>query len=259
LNSLPPHRSSTDYLPEAGFLRGLMTVMAVVVVAGFVVNLSLGRSSFSAPAIVHVHAVTFMAWIGIIVAQVWLVGSGAVAAHRRLGRLALFLCVALAVTGLLVTLNAVRTGRVPFFFQPQHFLIADPMTLVASFLLVGAAVALRKRTDWHARLQVGAFLPLMGPGFGRLLPLPLLMSYAFEIAGLAALGAAAVGMVRDKRRHGRVHPAWWWGVAVLVGALMLARVVAFSPFGDSLYQAATAHTAFAGSDGRAFPPPPQGP
>jgi hypothetical protein len=40
---------------------------------------------------------------------------------------------------------------------------------------------------------------------------------------------------------------------------MLARVVAFSPFGDSLYQAATAHTAFAGSDGRAFPPPPQGP
>lgn len=40
---------------------GLAVVMALVVVAGFSLQLAMGRSSFEAPLLVHAHAVVFMA------------------------------------------------------------------------------------------------------------------------------------------------------------------------------------------------------
>ena len=240
---------------DVRFFRIMVTAMAVVLVSGFVVQLALGRSSFNAPLVVHAHGVAFMSWVGIVLTQVWLAAGGAIGLHRQLGRAAIVISLALLVLGPLVTLAAVQTGRVPFFFQPQHFLIANPLTLAVSLALFAAAIALRKRTDWHARLQIGAFVPLMGPGIGRLIPMPFLTPYAFEIAGAVALVVPVIGAVRDIRVHGKAHPAWWWAIGALVVALAVARVLAFSPIGDGVYDIATAYTPFAGSDGRAFPPP----
>lgn len=250
--------TATEHAPANphAFFRTTITAMAIVLVAGFVVQLAFGRSSFNAPTVVHIHAVVFMSWVAITLTQAWLGASGALAAHRTLGRAAVGFSLLLLVMGPLVTLASVQTGRVPFFFQPQHFLVANPATLVAFAGLFGAAIALRKQTDWHARLQVGAFVLLLGPGLGRLLPMPLLTPYAFESAGLAALVVPLVGIVWDLRTRGRVHPAWWWTIAALVGALVAARLIAFSPIGEALYAMATANTPLAGSDGLAFPPPP---
>ena len=97
---------------------------------------------------------------------------------------------------------------------------------------------------------------LMGPGFGRLLPMPLLPPYAFEIAGLVALVFPAIGILRDWRVHGRPHPAWLWGIGVLLTVTLLARLIAFSPAGEAIYSLATAGGVMNGTDGLAFPPPP---
>lgn len=70
------------------FIRNLATAMAGILVSGFVVQLAMGRSSFSAPAIVHAHAVLFMGWVGIVLTQVWLAGTGNIALHRQFGKLA---------------------------------------------------------------------------------------------------------------------------------------------------------------------------
>jgi hypothetical protein len=230
---------------ERRFFRALITFMAVVLVAGFVVQLAMGRSSFDAPLIVHLHAVVFMGWVAIVLAQAWLVAGGNVVLHRRLGRLAVVWALGLPIFGTLVTVANVQSGRTPFFFEPQHFLIANPLSVVGFLALLGAAIVMRKRTDWHARLQVGAFVMLMGPGFGRLIPMPLLTPYAFEIAGLLALVFPVVGMVHDWRVRGRPHPAWLWGIGVLIGVKLIARVIAFSPAGAAIYAAATAGSAAA--------------
>jgi hypothetical protein len=230
--------------------------MAIVLVAGFVVQLSAGRSSFSAPLVVHIHAAAFMEWVAIVLAQVWLATGGAVDRHRLLGRLAVVWLLALIVLGPLVTYEAIRTQRAPFFFQPQHFLILNSLGIVAYAGLFAAAVALRKQTDWHSRLQIGAFALLMGPGIGRILPAPLLMPYAFELSALPAIVVPLIGMVRDQKMHGRVHTAWIWSAAVLVGWLLLGRLIAFSPAGDAIHVWAVAGTPLEGSDGLAFPPPP---
>ncbi len=251
--------STTIDLPLADdrrFIRNLITAMAIILVAGFVVQLAAGRSSFNAPLIVHLHAFAFMVWIGITLAQTWLAASGNVALHRKLGLFSIAWVIGLLIIGPMVTIANVQTGRTPFFFQPQHFLVANPLTLIGFAALFTAAVLLRRRKDWHARLQVGAFVMLMGPGFGRLLPMPLLPPYAFEIAGLVALVFPAIGILRDWRVHGRPHPAWLWGIGVLLTVTLLARLIAFSPAGEAIYSLATAGGVMNGTDGLAFPPPP---
>lgn len=250
---------ATIAAPVAGdrlFIRNLVTVMAVVLVAGFVVQLATGRSSFNAPLIVHAHAVVFMGWVGITLAQTWLAAGGHIAAHRNLARLALVWVIGLVIFGTWVTVATVQTGRTPFFFQPQHFLVANPLTLVGFVGLLAAAIYKRGQADWHARLQVGAFLMLMGPGFGRLLPMPLLSPYAFEMAGLVALIFPTIGIFYDWRTHGRPHPAWFWGIGVLLAVIVVARLAGASPIGEGLYDAVVAGTPLAGTNGLDFPPPP---
>ena len=245
-----------DTAGDHRFLRTLITVMAVILVSGFAMQLAAGRSSFNAPLVVHLHAVAFMGWVAIVVTQAWLAASGAMDRHRLLGKVAVVWAVALLILGPLVTLESVRTGRAPFFFQPQHFLIVNSLGMVCYIAMFAAAVYLRRRVDWHPRVQAGAFVLLMGPGFGRLLPSPLLMPWAFEISAVVPLIFAAVGMARDLKQRGRIHPAWWAPVIVVVLWLGFARVVAFTPAGDALYQAVTIGTVWEGTDGRAFPPPP---
>lgn len=240
------------------FFRNLISVMAIVLVAGFIAQLALGRSSFSAPPVVHAHAVIFMGWVGITVTQAWLASGGNLALHRRLGLLAVAWSIGLLILGPLVTIATIQTGRTPFFFQPQHFLIANPMTLIGFAALFSAAIIMRRNFDWHSRLHIGAFVMLMGPGFGRLLPMPFLPPYAFETAGLVALIFPVVGILRDWRVHGKPHAAWLWGIGVLLATTLLARVIGFSPVGEAIYTAVTAGSSVAGTDGLAFPAPPPG-
>jgi hypothetical protein len=54
----------------------MVTAMALVLVAGFVLQLAMGRSSFGAPPVVHLHALVFMGWVAIVVAQAWLAAGG---------------------------------------------------------------------------------------------------------------------------------------------------------------------------------------
>lgn len=244
---------------DLAFFRMLATVMAIVQVAGFAFHFAMGRSSFNAPLFVHAHAVVFMGWVAIFAVQPWLANAGASGWHRKLGRVAMVWACGLLVFGFMVTWETVRTGRTPFFFQPQHFLFANPLTLVGALGLLAAAIILRKHQDWHPRLQIGSFVLLMGPGFGRLLPMPFLPPHAFEIASLAALVFVAVAAGRDGWRRRQVHPAWAWTVLVLLGSLLLARALAVSPAGPALHAVAVAGTPAEGSDGMAFPPPPAPP
>jgi hypothetical protein len=252
----PPAPGVDAQSGDVRFYRNLLTVMAIVLVSGFVVQLAAGRSSFAAPPVVHAHALVFMGWVAIVLTQAWLAGAGSFANHRQLGRVAAVWAVALVVMGPLVTLESIRTGRAPFFFQPQHFLLVNSTSVLVWAGVFAAAVALRRNAAWHVRLQVAAFFLLLGPGFGRLLPAPLMMPYAYEICAAAGAIFLAVAMIRDWRVQGRVHVVWLITLAVFVSWLATARLVAFTPIGDSLYAAATAGAPAEGTNGRAFPPPP---
>ncbi|WP_296677243.1 hypothetical protein [Novosphingobium sp.] len=238
------------------FFARLAIAMAVVVVAGFSMQLAMGRSTFASPLRVHVHAVLFMGWVAIFLLQSRLGTKGPIALHRKLGWLALGWMAAMLAAAMTVIVAMTRDGHVPFFFAPQHFLLADPATLLGFAGLTIAAVIRRRQTDWHARLHASGMAMLTGPAFGRLLPMPLLAPWAFEAAGAGSALFLIAGMIRDKRRSGSVHRAWWIGIATLAASLIGARALAVTPLGSAIYQAAVAGYPGQTVPGLEYPPPP---
>lgn len=240
------------------FALKMAIAMALTVVLGFSTQLAMGRSTFASPLRVHLHAVVFMGWVAIFVTQSYLATRGPLALHRKLGWLAAGWVVLMTTMGFVVTVTMARNGTVPFFFMPQQFLIADPLTVLMFAGITAAAVINRKRTDWHARLHICGMALIIAPAFGRLLPLPLLSPYALEAATMATLVFPLAGMIRDKRKLGRVHPAWLTGAAAIIGTILLFDLIAYSPLGDAIYHAATAGSPGAAVPGLAFAAPPSG-
>ena len=256
--TLAQPRSAPDVGDERFFLRGAI-LMTITIVAGFSLQLAMGRSSFGSPPRVHAHAIVFMGWVAIYLLQNIFVATGRMSLHRRLGWVAAVWLIPMVVLGCLVTAAMVRAGHVPFFFRPLQFLIFDPVTVFAFAGLTIAAVKLRRRTEWHRRLHFCGMSLLLGPAFGRLLPLPLLQPLAWEASFAACLWFPFAGMWADVRRSGAVHPAWRWGVAVMVGSFVLIEAITYSPVGTAIY-----HAVAAGSPGADVPPlefgtPPVGP
>lgn len=243
---------------EGFFLRGAIA-MVLVIFAGFSLQLAMGRSSFSSPWLVHAHAIVFMGWVMLYLLQNIFVATGRMALHRRLGWIATGWIVAMLVLGCAVTVAMVRRGQVPFFFRPLEFLVFDPLSLFTFAGLTAAAIALRRRTAWHRRLHFCGMSMLLAPGFGRLLPMPLLAPWAWEATAAATLLFPLIGMAADKRRTGRVHPAWRWGAGTMLASFVLIEAITYSPVGLSLYESVTT-----GSPGATVPPldfaaPPMGP
>ncbi len=245
-------------LSEDRFFMWLALSMALVIVSGFSLHFAMGRSSFGAPLVVHLHALAFMGWVALFVTQARLATAGPLALHRKLGWIGAGWMVLLVVMGLAITAHVTKAGTAPFFFLPQHFLIANPLGLACFVLLTGSAIRLRRQTDWHKRLHICGMAAIIGPGFGRILPMPLMGPYAFDIAVLAGLIFPLAGAVHDLRRAGRVHAAWWLGILVIVAAVPLAHLIAYSPVGDAIYAAVTAGHPGADVPGLEFAPPPPG-
>ena len=243
---------------ERFFLRGAI-VMAITIVAAFSFQYLMGRSTFASPLRVHLHAWAFMGWVAIYVAQNVFVATDRMALHRRLGWIAAGWMVPMIVMGFVVTVTMVRHGAVPFFFRPLQFLIFDPLTVLTFAGLTTAAIVLRRRTEWHRRLHFCGMSMLLGPAFGRLLPLPLLQPWAWEWAFAATMLFPLAGVWADLRRSGRVHPAWGYGIATMVGAFVLIEAITYSPVGTSIYHAVTNGSPGASVQPLEFAPPPAGP
>jgi hypothetical protein len=251
----PQSRGGADH---RFFMIGAI-VMALIVVAGFSVQAALGRSTFAAPLLVHVHAVVFMGWVAFYVLQNALVATGSVALHKKLGWIGLGWMLAMVVLGIWITVSMVRRGAVPFFFEPAYFLIMNPVSVLTFAGLTTAAIVMRRRTDWHRRLHFCGMAMLTGPAFGRLLPMPFLIPWAGHAVFAALVILPLVGVIADIRRSGRAHPAWVWGIGTLVFAEILMTVLSYSAPGLVIYQFVTAGSPGAAIDPLVFPPWPVGP
>ncbi|MET0307743.1 MAG: hypothetical protein ABW023_03460 [Sphingomonas sp.] len=238
------------------FFLTMAIVMALVLVAGFSLQLAAGRSSFGAPIHVHVHAFVFFGWTVLYVTQNALAASGSIALHRRLGWLGAGWIGAMVVVGIYVTAAMVRRGGVPFFFTPAYFLVMDCLAVLSFAGLSTAAILLRRRTEWHRRLHYCGMATLTGPGFGRLLPLPFLIPNAGWAVFAAIMIFPAIGILADKRRTGTVHPAWWWGAGTMIVTQLAIVVIGSSALGAALYDWIAAGSPGAAIAPLAYPPSP---
>ena len=230
------------FLEETKFFAVTAVIMAVLNVAAFSFFAAAGISSFNAALYVHIHAVLFMGWVLLFVAQAILGAAGSVSIHRKLGWIAVGWAVAMVVVGTLTTVWTVQKAGVPFFFLPAQFLVMNPLSvLLFATLLIGGAVMRRDR-EWHPRLIICGMAAIMGPAFGRLLPAPLFMFAMLTAVFAGMIAFPLAGMVRDKLRYGRVHPAWWLGLASIVMLHLLTETLGRSTYAAALYSRAVAGT-----------------
>ena len=112
------------------------------------------------------------------------------------------------------------------------FLAINFGVLLSFGILVTAAVLLRRRPDYHKRFMTLACLSILGPAIDRLsLTLPFLgfldSFNQWEMFGVWDLGAAlCIGA--DALKNRRLHPAWIWGVLLVVGLQVAAGAVRYT-------------------------------
>ena len=208
------------------------------------------------PWLVHFHAWVMMGWVALYLTQNTLIFRDNVALHRRLGWLSVIWLPAVLLMGLLITRFSLQTQGGPFFFDQNEFLFSNSAMLLLSVILAATAVTMRANTGWHRRLMYCSFAILTGPGIGRLTPNPLLEPYAWWIGAVGLpLIFPVIGMIADKRRYGRVHPAWFWGIGLVIGVQAVADLVAYSDWGVAFTKDFIAGTPGAERSMQAFLPP----
>lgn len=216
------------YRQDQAFFLRLAIAVSVLTFLAFAQWALRGYANYqTAPIAVHIHAVTMLGWLGLFITQNHLAGSGNLPLHRKLGWTGVGLAAFMLFIGTYITVESLQMHRVPPIFTEPYFLMLGPIHLVWFAIVLGFAIGLRRRTEWHRRLMLAATVLVMEPAFGRLVPFPVLMSAAGPwVEAILQSLVLGIAMIHDRRVRGAVHPALWWGVAAMFAST--ASVIALS-------------------------------
>lgn len=193
------------------FYVGYGLVGLAVIALGFSTTylLPMARRTFAAPWFVHVHGGASLSWVILVIAQSQLVRGARTRIHMRLGQVALPLALLVWVSGIVTQLWATRRDLPQFGSVATSSLLGTVSGLTFFLLLVIAAVAMRRRPDWHKRLVLLATIHVLWPAFFRLRHLlPMVPKPEIWLALVLAYSPILVAGIRDKWRFGQVHPVW---------------------------------------------------
>ena len=232
--------SEKNYRSDQRFFLIYSIIVSVVVFVGFAqLSLRGGTDIITAPIRVQIHGGLMTIWLGAFVVQNWLAEKGSIALHRKLGKATILLVAAIAANGLYtIYMTVVDQRPMAVGLGNSLFLALAELSLLAFVGTVVWAIGMRRDTQWHRRLMIGAAIFLLDGALGRVLPADWPVT-AFDttitLVQLLALGLLAV---HDVRILGHVHRATIW-LAVLVvlfrvGYNSLAAVPSFSDYAGGL-------------------------
>ena len=196
---------------------GLAAVLAALIAfAGFARTYYL-KGAFEAPelpGLVHLHGLVMTAWIVLFAVQAGLVAARRVDLHRKLGIAGAALAALVVVVGIATAIEGARRGVSPG--PPPLVFLAIPLGVILVYgALVTAAIANRRRPDWHKRLMLLAAISVLTPAIARI-PIDALQAGGIvAFMGLTDLFAIAC-IAWDTARNRRLHPAFLRGGLFLV-------------------------------------------
>jgi hypothetical protein len=169
----------------------------------------------SLPLLVHVHAVAFSGWVGLLVVQAGLVSQGRMATHRGLGRLGAGLLPIVIGIGLLTAVRGARDGWNPGgpFHDALSFMFVGIADIVVFASLTTAGLALRSHPDRHKRLMLlGTIGGLMWPAITRMPLVAGRFPLMFGLLTMLVMAPAAHDFLTRSR-------ARWLSIGVGLGVL----------------------------------------
>jgi hypothetical protein len=164
-------------------------------------------------AALHVHALTLLLWMGILIAQPFLIRGQKLELHRLIGKLSYVVMPLVVVsTGWIMRLVFIRNTPVaPGAVDAQMIGLADLTFFITFYLL---ALYYRSKTSYHARYMALTVLPFMNPSLGRLgIPGPIL--------ALLILG----GLLIYERFNSRIYRPYLIGLSAYLTIYLFFLVV----------------------------------
>jgi hypothetical protein len=210
------------------FFAWTAAVAAAIALAGFSRTYYL-KPFLGAPEIsplVHVHGVVMTVWIDFFAAQVALVRAGHSGMHRRMGVAGGAVAALVVGLGIATAIDAARRGA-PVGPPPLMFLAITLSVVVVFAIFVAAALALRRRTDYHKRLMALATLTVIQPAVARLAVDVTGIFHPLLFFGITVVMLAAF-IAWDAVRNRRLHPAFAWGMLFFLLSLPARFVIAGS-------------------------------
>jgi uncharacterized membrane protein YozB (DUF420 family) len=196
--------------------------------------------------IVHLHAVAYTEWLVLLAVQVWLVRTGRVGVHRRVGLSALVLLPAMLVLGPLTAYAGVAGNP----YMPDKWiswLSINYTNAVGSIVLLAAGLLMRGTPAAHKRLMLLGTIALTEPGFSRIWE-PFLDKqfgdgYAgFYVSTYIGTFLLVIGMgLYDLATRRRLHPAYVAGAAWIFANQLTADWLFHQPFWLAAMKQMTGH------------------
>jgi hypothetical protein len=190
---------------------------------------------FGTPALsarLHIHGAVMSSWLVLFVAQACLISARRTDLHRRLGIIGVFVATGVVLVGSSATISAAarEVGRHSAEANARVTVLGLELVQMALFAgLVAAAIAMRRRPDYHKRLMLLATACMMPSAFSRIpLDLTFMVSNFASILILFNVFVMVCALI-DTVRNRRLHPAFGWGGVIVIGALNLAYLIAISP------------------------------
>lgn len=226
--ALQDPRRRTDFFYATAALLAL-----AISVAAFAPSL-LTQTARRAPLtpVVTWHAGLMTAWLLFYFVQTLLVRAGRPRLHRRLGTAGAGIALGVIISGYIATVEMARRGfdlsgdltRLPGGAMAQTVFQFGNLLIFA--VLVGTALALRRRPETHKRLMTLAVIQtLMAAPLAHLVGhfgLPLVVLPLWGVLVLTSF------VLHDRRTRGRVHPATIWGCTMLI-VLASTQAVVIGP------------------------------
>jgi hypothetical protein len=204
--------------------------LAAVVFAGFARTYYL-KGWFGEPPLsllLHVHGLVMTVWYALFAVQVGLVASHRVALHRKLGMAGVGLAAVAVVLNAVVSLSLAKQRLLarpdsvgaPMLLGLQLFAV-----LLVFAILIVLGVRYRRRPDYHKRLMTLAMLSVLGPAVTRL-PLSFVQNHDVGVAIVLSISIVVACIAVDTVRHRRLHPAFGWGGALVIGSIFVVAPLA---------------------------------
>lgn len=165
-------------------------------------------------ALIHLHALSFTAWILFGVLQPALVGSGRVETHKQVGIAGAVLALLVWALGNVAAIEAIHVGY-KGLGDPYAFYAITFFSIQAFAIIVAIGIWLRKDAEAHKRLMLLANAAILEAAVGRL-PLEAVVRTAPWSFYIGADLVILAGIAHDKFTQGRVHAVWRLGGGLLV-------------------------------------------
>ncbi len=209
-----------------------VVAVSAVIFAGFARTYYL-KFLFDVPPLTvaaHLHGLLATLWLVLHYTQAKLVAAHRVDVHMRLGIFAACVGYVSAIQALHLAIVGVAAGHAPPGRDPLQFLSVPIGTTLAFASFLTAALVMRRKREWHKRLMFLATLALIVPAVGRF-DLFVAQSLGIPRAILAIpITITFVGWAwwNDRRKYGRVHPAYVYGGIALIVSVPLRRAIGFT-------------------------------